>query len=177
MDFYLSLVQKHPIYMAMLKFALLGTLGEFVSKWVINKKFFNPFTIKTILWKFVVWGILGICIQYAFVGIFGFIDSLIDSNYLPKIFVENKFFRAFGVSVLINLQFGMFLVLFHRVLDNIIVKEKNWKGLDKGLISLLWFWIPAHTITFTLPKDLRTLMAAGLSVVLGLILGFFNRPK
>ncbi len=181
MDLYLELVGKHPLYMAIIKFAILGTLGEFVSKWVIHKKFFVPFDIKTILWKFVVWGTLGACIQYAFVGISGFLDVLVKGNYLPSAFsappVGNKFIRAFGSSVFINLQFGLFLVLFHRVLDNIILKEKNWKGLDKGLLSLLWFWIPAHTITFSLPKDLRTLMAAGLSVVLGLILGFFNRPK
>jgi hypothetical protein len=38
--------------------------------------------------------------------------------------------------------------------------------------TILWFWIPAHTITFCLPAEFRIIMAAGLSVCLGAILAF-----
>jgi uncharacterized membrane-anchored protein len=74
-----------------------------------------------------------------------------------------------------NLQFGLFLVIMHRVLDNLPEKQKNWKNLDKSMYSLLWFWIPAHTVTFMVPTDLRIGLAAIWSIALGLILGFFNR--
>ena len=74
-----------------------------------------------------------------------------------------------------NLQFGPFLVIMHRVLDNLAAGQSNWKGINKGLYCLLWFWIPAHTVTFLMPTDLRILMAAVWSLALGLLLGFFNR--
>jgi hypothetical protein len=74
-----------------------------------------------------------------------------------------------------NLQFGLFLVLMHRYLDNIIERKKNWKNIDKGFYSLLWFWIPAHTITFILPKEFQIGLAAVWSLALGLILGFYRR--
>jgi hypothetical protein len=41
------------------------------------------------------------------------------------------------------------------------------------------FWIPAHTITFSLPPEYRVLMASFLSIALGGILAFAKRrsPK
>jgi uncharacterized membrane-anchored protein len=65
----------------------------------------------------------------------------------------------------------------HRILDNLIARKVNWKYIDKGLLSLLWFWIPAHTVTFTLPRPYQIGLAAVWSVMLGIILGFYNRRK
>ena len=76
-----------------------------------------------------------------------------------------------------NLQFGPFLVIAHRLLDNAIARKNNWANIDKGMLSLLWFWIPAHTLTFILPKPFQIGLAALWSVVLGLILGFYNREN
>jgi hypothetical protein len=42
-------------------------------------------------------------------------------------------------------------------------------------MSLLWFWIPAHSVTFALPKPYQIGLAAIWSVALGIILGFYNR--
>jgi len=74
-----------------------------------------------------------------------------------------------------NLQFGPFLVIMHRLMDNFISGKQNWKNLDKGFYSLLWFWIPAHTITFILPREFQIGLAAVWSLALGIILGFYNR--
>ncbi|MDD3051530.1 MAG: hypothetical protein PHR06_10335, partial [Candidatus Cloacimonetes bacterium] len=68
METYKSLVDVHPIIMAIIQFAILGTLGEIISKWIINKKLTMPFSIGLTLWKMVVWSILAVCIKYAFVG-------------------------------------------------------------------------------------------------------------
>ncbi|MBQ6597571.1 MAG: Mpv17/PMP22 family protein, partial [Lentisphaeria bacterium] len=38
--------------------------------------------------------------------------------------------------------------------------------------TIVFFWIPAHTVTFLLPPDYRVLMSAVLSLVLGAILTF-----
>lgn len=175
-NWYLTNATAHPILMAMWQFAILGTLGEFVSKWLIKGKIHNPFKPYEILWKMVVWAILAICIKYAFVGTQGFVDALLSHHMLPEA-CKTGVARAFAVSSMANLQFGLFLVIFHRVLDNVIVKNKNWANLHKGMYSLLWFWIPAHTVTFSLPKPYQIGLAAAWSVALGIILGMFNRPK
>jgi len=176
MQWYIDLVIAHPILTAMVQFAILGTLGEFVSKWMIAKRLYMPFSFLVVLWKMVTWAILAVGIKYAFVGFNGFVDSLLQHTP-PMLPTLGKFGRAFCVSALMNMQFGLFLVLFHRVLDNLIVKEKNWKGLDKGFLSLLWFWIPAHTVTFMLDKPFQIGLAALWSVALGLILGRFNQKR
>jgi hypothetical protein len=176
MEVYLSLVKAHPILMAVIQFAILGTLGEFVSRWVVQKKIYVPFSVKEILWKMVVWAILAVCIKYAFTGFKGFVSALADHHLLPQAAkVKGTVVRAFFVSAMCNLQFGPFMVVFHRILDNVIVSKKNWAGLDKGMKCMVWFWIPAHTITFSLPTDFQIGLAALWSVVLGILLGFFNR--
>jgi len=172
MDWYIALVGEFPIITAMAQFAILGTFGDIISKWIINRKIFLPFPPVVIILKMVEWALLAICIKYAFVGFQGFVDSLIQHGLLPDV---NSFERAFAVSTSMNLQFGPFLVIMHRILDNTIAREKNWNNLDKGLLSLVWFWIPAHTITFILPRPFQIGLAALWSVMLGIILGFYNR--
>jgi hypothetical protein len=176
MDWYLTAVTNHPIYTAIIQFALLGTLGELVSCWEAQKSFKYPFTFAMTLWKMVVWSVLAVAIKYAFVGITGFMTALMEHGLLPQM-ERGTIVYAFTKSVMANLQFGVTLVVLHRVLDNLVLKKKNWSNLDKGMLSLLWFWIPAHTITFSLPHDYQIGLAAVWSVVLGFILGGFNRHK
>ena len=174
MSWYIDFVKVYPIISAMIQFAILGTVGDIVSHWIVRKKIFNPYDLKTILLKMLEWAILAIFIKYAFIGFNGFVESLIAHNYLPNLSGLGK---SFAISTAMNLQFGPFLVIMHRVLDNLIAKQNNWKNLDKGFYSLLWFWIPAHTITFILPKEFQIGLAALWSLALGIILGFYNRKK
>ena len=51
------------------------------------------------------------------------------------------------------------------------MKSKGYEGIQKAWFTLIWFWIPAHTITFSLPKDFQIGLAAVWSVVLGIIMG------
>jgi hypothetical protein len=141
---------------------------------MLQKKIFMPFSFGVLPLKMLEWALLAVCIKYAFVGFQGFIDSLIQHALLPDL---SSLCRSFAVSASMNLQFGPFLVIMHRILDNTIAREKNWNNLDKGLLSLLWFWIPAHTITFMLARPYQIGLAAIWSVVLGIILGFYNRKK
>jgi hypothetical protein len=174
MNWYVETVKAYPIITAMIQFAILGTLGDMISKWVIQKRIFLPFTYKTLILKMLEWAFLAVCIKYAFVGFNYFVQGLVEKNLLPEL---NYFWEAFAISLSMNLQFGPFLVIMHRLLDNLIAKEKNWANLDKGMYSLLWFWLPAHTITFMLPKPFQIGLAALWSVVLGLILGYYNSKK
>lgn len=175
MNWYVEVVKAHPILTAVIQFALLGTLGEAVSRWIINKKIEWPFNWKMTLWKMVVWSILAVCIKYTFTGFKGYVHALVEHGLLPQASQTNTFVRAFSVSFFTNIQFGVFMVIFHRILDNLVLQEKNWKSMDKGMLCMIWFWIPAHTITFSLPTDFQIGLAALWSVVLGVILGFFNR--
>ena len=150
MNLYLDFVKAYPIISAMIQFAILGTLGDIVSFWIVRKRIFSPYDLKTILLKMFEWALLAIFIKYAFVGFNGFVESLITHNYFPNL---NGLGKSFAISTSMNLQFGPLLVLLHRLLDNLIARQNNWKNIDKGFYSLLWFWIPAHTITFILPTS------------------------
>ncbi len=174
MEWYIVLVTAHPIYTAMAQFAVLGTLGDMASKWIVARKVYLPFAPLTTVLKMLEWALLAVCIKYAFVGFNGFVDGLSGHGLLPEL---GPFARAFAISAAMNLQFGPFLVIAHRLLDNAIVRKTNWMNLDKGMLSLLWFWIPAHTVTFLLPRPFQIGLAAVWSVVLGLILGLYNREN
>ncbi len=172
MDWYVNTVLAFPIATAMVQFAILGTFGDIISKWIIKKQVFFPYSFGTLLLVMIEWAFLAVCIKYAFAGFHGFVDSLVEHNLLPEL---NLFTRAFAISTFMNLQFGVFLVLMHRFLDNLIARKVNWLNIEKSLLSLLWFWIPAQTVTFMLPKVYQIGLAAFWSLVLGVILGFFNR--
>lgn len=51
--------------------------------------------------------------------------------------------------------------------------DVQWNFILKKTIPL--FWIPAHTITFSLPAEHRILFAAVLGVILGVLLAVANR--
>ncbi len=174
MDTYVAFVTAHPLISAMIQFALLGTLGDVIAKWIIEKRVSAPFGARVLGLKMLEWAFLAIMIKYAFTGFNGFVDKLVTDGMLPELAWP---FRAFAVSTSMNLQFGPFLVLMHRLLDNLVAGQKNWANIDKGFMSLLWFWIPAHTVTFCLPKPYQIGLAALWSVALGVILGFYNRQK
>ncbi|MDP3313689.1 hypothetical protein [Lutibacter sp.] len=169
---YVEIVKAYPIYSAMVQFAILGTFGDIISKWMQQGKVFIPYKAYIVILKMIEWAILAITIKYAFIGYTGFVNQLIEYGFLPKL---GLFGNAFAISVFMNLQFGLFLVIFHRYLDNIIAKQNNWDNIDKGMLSLIWFWIPAHTITFMLDKPYQIGLAAIWSVVLGVILGYYNK--
>ena len=174
MNWYIETVKAYPIITAMIQFAILGTLGDIISKWIIAKKIFLPYNSITLLMKMMEWAIIAVTIKYAFVGFNGFVNSLVEHQMLPEL---NIFTRSLAISSTMNLQYGPFLVIIHRLLDNLIARKNNWEKIDKGMLSLLWFWIPAHTITFMLPKPFQIGLAAIWSVVLGIILGFYNKQS
>lgn len=174
MERYIELVTAYPILTAMAQFAVLGTLGDMVAKWLAERRFFMPFGVRATLLKMLEWAFLAVCIKYAFTGFNAFIDGLTAHSMLP---LMGRFGRAFAVSVAMNLQFGPFLVILHRLLDNRIARKSNWANLDKGLLSLLWFWIPAHTVTFMLAKPFQIGLAALWSLALGFILGYYAGKK
>jgi hypothetical protein len=104
----------------------------------------------------------------------GFTNALVDHHLLPAFFGAGIGW-AFALSTLTNLFFGPQMMFFHRIEDNLILRQWNFKGLTSAWWTLLWFWIPAHTVTFSLPAEYQIGLAALWSVVLGLIMGLTKK--
>ncbi|HAF07293.1 MAG: hypothetical protein QME48_05865 [bacterium] len=168
MEGYLNFVKRYPLISSFVQFAILGFLGEIIS-YSLRKKLKtigNPFQI---FLKILAWGILGIVIKMGFTGSKGSLKALIENKLFFNI-KESSFFYALTLSTLTNTFFGPQMMFFHRLEENIITGRKDFKGIEFSLFSLLWFWIPAHTFTFMLPKDYQIGIAAIWSIVLGIIL-------
>ncbi|SHF14475.1 hypothetical protein SAMN02745164_01874 [Marinitoga hydrogenitolerans DSM 16785] len=160
---------ENPLIAAMIQFAILGTAGEVVSKLITKKKI----SIFKVIYSMFVWAILGVLIKFAFTGFNGFVKELISHNYLPS----GRIYQAFFKSLFTNVFFGPWLIIIHRFLDNISKLKLPTDGLKGAMLTLLWFWIPAHTVTFSLSTDWQITLAAIWSFVLGLILGIFTNLK
>ncbi len=176
MNGYVNWVTSHPLLSAALQFAVLGTLGEIISFCIRKRQLALPGGIMQIFGKVIAWALLGIIIKYGFTGMKGFTRALLDQRLLPG-FMDAGFGWALAVSVLTNLFFGPQMMFFHRLEDNLIDRRWNMAGLTTAWWTLLWFWIPAHTVTFSLPAEYQIGLAAIWSLVLGLIMGLTKREK
>ena len=167
---YVAWVVAHPFLSAALQFALLGTLGEIVAASVRHRRFATPCSWSRLAAKALAWALLGIIIKYGFAGMKGFTQALLDKALLPA-FLAHGVGKAFAVSLLTNVFFGPQMMAFHRLEDNLILGEKGFAGIERAWWTLLWFWVPAHTLTFSLPQEFQIGLAAFWGLVLGVILG------
>ena len=202
-DFYKSFNASHGMITAFIKFALLSTTGELIGLRIVTgsylKKGFG------ILPRAIVWGVLGVCINAAMIVFSGGVPVFLQYMGMadaPAVFAGDlswgKLLVAFCVSVFMNSFFGPVFMTFHKITDahilagggtlagffrpirmGEIMSSLNWKVqwdfVFKKTIPLFWF--PAHTVTFLLPGDMRTLCAALLGVALGILLAVAARKK
>jgi len=173
---YSQFVQTHVLLSSFLQFFILGMAGECLGLRIAGKNPLRCMTGLQFILKMAAWGLLGIIIKYAFTGFVGFVSALGEKELVGGFF-RSWIGKAFFISAAMNLLFGPQMMTFHRVTDNLIMKTKGFKGLEKSFMTLLWFWIPAHTVTFLLPEDFRIGLAALWSVALGIIMGFFKRKE
>jgi len=182
-----------PALVSFVKFALLATGGE----WIARRIKTNTYSAKGfgLFPKTIIWGVLGVFIFWAFL-IFGkgvpFAFPFIQQSSTFGM----KLLGAFLISVMMNFIFSPVLMLTHHLTDTHILSNHGrfpLKGLQMRPLlekidwSRMWnfvfkktiplFWIPAHTITFLLPTQYRTLFAALLSVALGILLGIAGRKR
>lgn len=174
MDTYRLWVSAHPYLSAALQFGLLGTLGEVVATSLQARRPTLPCSLPRLAAKALAWALLGLVIKGGFVGMKGFTRALLDHHLLPA-FLGQGLGWAFALSTLTNVFFGPQMMLFHRLEDNLILGRRGYEGMMPALRTLGWFWIPAHTLTFSLPVDYQVGLAALWSLVLGLILGLRRR--
>jgi hypothetical protein len=113
----------------------------------------------------------------------------------PGMALFGKIATAFITSCFINLIFAPTFMGLHRITDTTIdmmggkignlgtvkmaevLAKIDWKGFVGFVVykTIPFFWIPAHTITFSLPPEYQILMAAFLGIALGGILAFAKR--
>lgn len=191
-----SLTQSHPYMMGFIKTALLASLGE---RLVVRIKTGSYFSDQGFLLKALVWGLLGMGFVLIFKLFAEGVTLTQTAGLLPTIsnpLWASHLLTAFLISVTMNLVFAPTFMLLHRVTDGYIhLAEGKLKRISSVKISdvidrinftyffkfvlfktIPFFWIPAHTITFLLPENYRVLMAAYLSIALGLLLTL-TKPK
>jgi len=171
MTAYTNWVAANPLLSAALHFAALGTLGELIAHWTVRRRLGGlPCTAGQLAFKVLAWAVLGVVIKYGFALMKGGARALVDGGLLPDALGQGLGYAAL-VSVLTNVLFGPQMMAFHRWEDNLILGQRGFAGIQRAWWTLIWFWIPAHTVTFSLPRDLQIGLAALWSVALGLILG------
>ena len=164
-------VVAHPMLSAAVQFALLGTLGEMVASSLRERRLALPCRGPQIAAKFLAWALLGLVIKYGFTGMKAFTVELLGKGMLPSL-LGHGVGKALAVSVLTNTFFGPQMMFFHRIEDNLILGQRGFQGIQKAWWTLLWFWIPAHTLTFSLPPEYQIGLAALWGLVLGILLGW-----
>ena len=183
-------VAAFPYISGFLKVALLATLGELIKVRGKTGAWKMPFGELTA--KFIVWGFFGMLFTIAF-RIFGAgMKEITVTPIWPFSFENgtlNHIFRGFSTSLWINLIFCYPMMLSHEYFNTVIAKKKLLGGGEffAGLNPHVWgsflpktiiyFWIPAHTVTFCLPGDYQILMSAFLSLALGFILTVSAKKK
>ncbi|MEE4176280.1 MAG: hypothetical protein V2I46_02100 [Bacteroides sp.] len=189
--------QQHGMIMSFVKFAILATLGEVIGLRIKTGRYHQAGF--GVLPRAVVWGILGLTIQMAFVifstGTPQFLAYLGLSG-APGIldhpgFSGLKLTTAFLTSTAMNLIYAPVMMTIHKITDTHIEQTGgtisgllkpfntgeimagiNWR-VQWGFVfrkTIPLFWIPAHTITFMLPGEYRVLFAALLGIMLGVLL-------
>jgi hypothetical protein len=172
----------HPFLMGFVKFSLLATVGELLAIRLSKKSWSFP---SGFFERAFVWGFLGMVIALMFKLYWGGVAYLIQLGLIPG--ASGRLLPAFLCSLLMNVTFGPTMMIFHKITDTAItmmynrerlISLKNVVGnIDfKTLIgftiavTIPCFWIPAHTVSFMLPPEYQIIMAASLSIALGIIL-------
>ncbi len=188
-DLFMHFTTNHPFISGFIKFFILATMGELLAIRLSKKEWIIP---KGIFFKMVIWGLIGMLLVLIFNIYASGVRFILDKGILPG--RNSAFAFAFLASFLMNTTFAPTMMSFHRITDTYIemkhqgvsdlslanvVNNVDWSGFVSFVIkkTIFLFWIPAHTITFMLPGEYRVLVAAFLSIALGILLSIGNKSK
>ncbi len=188
-EIFKSATAAHPYLMGFIKFAFLAMVGELFAMRITLKEWTLP---DGLIAKALVWGFLGAVLALLFKMYAGGVAAAIELGLLPG--SDKGFLFAFFSSVMINCTFCPTMMVFHKITDTAIAmkyagkspinlttiaKEIDWATLLNFTMAktIPLFWIPAHTISFMLPGEYQIVMAAYLSIALGLILALGGKKS
>ncbi len=181
-----NVVAAFPYISGFFKVALLATFGEMLKVRGRTGSWKTP----DLFPKFVVWGLFGMLFSLVFALFAKGVEGIAGTGiwFGPRHFVYaaadwgERILMGFSISLWCNLIFCYPMMLSHEWFNSVIAKRKFIGGGEflESLNKQVWgsfmlktivvFWIPAHTVTFSLPPDYRVLMSAVLSLALGFIL-------
>ena len=186
-EIFRMLSSGHPMIMGFVKFTLLATVGELIACRITLKCWSLPELFAA---RAVIWGILGAVLALMLKLYSGGVAALLETGVLPG--AESLFVKAAATSIFMNVTFGPVMMAFHKMTDKClelqgsnaaggriklpslddIVDAVDWKIFYSFIVlrTIPFFWFPAHTVTFMLPAEYQTIMAAFLSMALGIIL-------
>lgn len=184
LDQFGNVTKYHPYIMGFLKFALLAMFGEMLKARIKN----GSWKVDLFPVRVIVWGFFGLIMTVAFALFANGVQAMMGT---PLWFGEplmlsnsfgNRFIFAISTSFWMNMIFAYPMMLGHEWFNAVLAK-RGFVGVGEFLSGLnahawgsfipktiLYFWIPAHTVTFLLPAEFRVLMGALLSVALGFFL-------
>lgn len=192
LESFMEASRLHPLIMGFIKFFILATLGEILGRRLALKKW--QLGSISLFKRALIWGAFGYVFAFVFPIFSAGVEELNKMGllYTFKGGTLELISRAFWKSFFINSIFAFPFMTLHKITDTLIDRGllfskwpflSIWKGLDwdtqwkKVAPTIAWFWLPAHTITFSLPSEFRILLAAYLGIALGVILSFFNSSK
>lgn len=183
-----SMSSSHPYIMGFLKFGLLASCGEIFALRIKRKSWAFP---NYFHFRVLIWGAIGIAITFMMkVYTYGVV-GMMEHGLLPALKNTESFWnsllRAFFTAAVMNLTFGPTFMAFHKCTDTYLdlraqgvkkpglkrtIETVNWHGFVSFTLlkTIPLFWIPAHTVTFMLPAEYQVIMAAALSIALGIML-------
>lgn len=180
-----TLSSTHPFAMGFVKFVFLATTGELIAARISKGCWFVPASICA---KALVWGIIGVVLALLLKVYAAGTANIFTSGIFP---CSNKIVIAFATSTIMNLTFAPVMMISHKFSDTwlalrnagketslaSLIDAIDWKAFYSFVIlkTIPFFWIPAHTITFSLPSEYQTVMAALLSIALGVFLSLKNK--
>ena len=196
-EIYTAANKAHPYILGFVKVSILATMGEILALRIVVGDYKKPVGL---IYKFIVWGFLGMGFVIAFDLFANGVTGSMKKGLLPSGAADTfsaKLLFAFFTSSAMNLIFGPTFMCLHRLTDTFIdlgegqfskikkVKLKavtdkiDWYGFMSFVVfkTIPIFWIPAHTVTFLLPGEYRVLVAAFLSLALGIILAYSKRKN
>lgn len=188
---FIGLTSNRPYLMGFIKFAILATMGELLALRLANRAWKIP---EGLFLKIVIWGLIGVMITFMFSFYSAGVTTIWERLNIPSgNWLLSSLFPAFLTSLIMNLTFGIVFMGMHRMTDTYIemrynhkkpsfkelIEEINWDAFISFVVfkTIPLFWIPAHTITFLLPSYYRVVVAAYLSIILGVILTYSNKAK
>lgn len=183
-DIFNELSMSYPYIMGFINFSILSTMGELLAIRMTTKNWSIP---SGVIWRFITWGVIGIVITLVFQIFNNGVSACMESGYLPG--GTNLFLLALLTSATMNIFFAPTFMTAQRMAEvaiefkhdksntkkltlNTVLDKIDWYSLVNFVFlkTIPLFWIPAHTIAFLLPPEYRVVMAAGLSIVLGVLL-------
>ncbi|MBV7276090.1 hypothetical protein I6U48_24680 [Clostridium sp. PL3] len=185
---FIGVTDAHPYMGGFFKFCILATMGDLLGIRILKSEWIIP---KGVVFKAMVWGILGMMITLVFTVFAGGTVVAQTAGRLP--FAGSKLAQAFFGSAIMNLTFGPMMYIYHKFGDLFIDLRYEKKGknitikdfVDRvdwyTMVSFSWLktctlvWIPCHTAVFLLPPQYRVLASAFLSILLGILVAISKK--